>query len=80
MEGDGTVAAAAHALGHGVVDILLVPEVVRHVARNQVMLWYEGKESASAQRVSEHENFRVINSFILSTDNERMQHCQHEQH
>ena len=52
VKGYGTIAAAAHALGHRVVDVLLVPEVVRHVAGDQMMLRHEGKESAPAQRVS----------------------------
>jgi hypothetical protein len=46
------VAAAAHALGHGVVDVLLVPEVVRHMARDEVVLRYKRKEPSPTQGVS----------------------------
>ena len=52
VEGYGAVAAAAHPLYNRVVDVLLVPEVVRHVARNEVVLRHEGKESASSEGVS----------------------------
>ena len=52
VEGYGAVAAAAHPLYNRVVDVLLVPEVVRHVARNEVVLRHEGKKSASSEGVS----------------------------
>jgi hypothetical protein len=51
VERNGTVAAAAHALRHGIIDVLLVPEIVRHVAGDEMVLRYEGEESTAAQRI-----------------------------
>ena len=53
VEGDGAVTAAGHALLHRVEDVLLVPEIIRHVSRYQVVLRNEREEAAAPQRVSE---------------------------
>ena len=53
MERDGTVAAAAHPLHHRVVHVLLVPEVVGHVSRDEVVLGNKREKSTAPQRVSE---------------------------
>ena len=55
VERDGAVTAAAHALGHRVEHVLLVPEVVRHVARYQVVLGHEREKPSSTQGISERE-------------------------
>ena len=53
VEGDGAVAAAAHPLRHGVEDVLLVPEVIRHVASYQVVLGHKREKSAASEGVPE---------------------------
>ena len=60
MEGDGAVAAAAHALGHRVEHVLLVPEVIRHVASDQVVLRHKREKPSTTQGISEQ--LEVLNT------------------
>ena len=66
VEGDGAVAAAAHPLRHGVEDVLLVPEVIRHVAGYQVVLGNKREEAAPAQRVSEEIKIKTPGDHLLA--------------
>ena len=50
MKGYGTVAAAAHAQLCGVEHVLLVPEVVVHMAGHQVVLRHKREKPAESDR------------------------------
>ena len=51
MEGDSTITTAPHTFCYRVVNILLVPKIIGHMSRNEMVLRNKRKESSAAQGI-----------------------------